>query len=171
MKILKKLLFFLVGLIALLLIAAAIAPKEFEAKSEIIIDRPQQEVYDYIKYVKNQDNFGKWQKMDPNMKTTSTGTDGTVGFKYSWDSEVLDQGSQTITQVEEGKGIETQLDFGFGDPADSFIYTEDVGNNQTKVIWGIKGKSPYPMNLMGLFYKMDGDFEEGLQNLKQLLEN
>lgn len=170
MKILKKILLIIIAFIALVLIVAAFAPKEFEAKSEIIINKPQQEVFDYIKYVKNQDNFGKWQKMDPNMKTTSTGTDGTVGFKYSWDSKVLDQGSQTITKVNEGKGIETELDFGFGDPAQSFLYTENVEDDKTKVIWGIKGKSAYPMNIIGLFYKMDGDFDEGLQNLKKLLE-
>lgn len=171
MKILKIILLFVIGIIALFLIVALIAPKEFKADAEITINKPQQEVYDYIKFVKNQDNFGKWQKMDPNMKTTSTGTDGTVGFTYSWDSEVLNQGSQTITKVEEGKGIETELNFGFGDPAQSFLYTENAGNDQTKVIWGIQGKSPYPWNIMGLFYKMDGDFEEGLQNLKKLLEN
>ncbi len=170
MKIIKRILILIVALIAILLIVALIAPKEFKAQSEILINKPQQEVYDYIKYVKNQDNFGKWQLMDPNMKKTFTGTDGTVGFKYSWDSEVLDQGSQTITQIQDGKGIETEMFFGFGDPAKSYLYTEDAGNNQTKVVWGIQGKSVYPFNLMNLVYNMDKDFAEGLKNLKEVLE-
>jgi hypothetical protein len=171
MKILKRILLGILALIVFLLLLALVVPKEMEAKSEITINKPQAEVYEYIQYVKNQDKFGKWQKMDPNMKTKSEGTDGTVGFKYSWDSEVLDQGSQTITKVNEGKGIETELYFGFGEPARSFLYTEPINENQTKVVWGIEGKSQYPYNLMNLVYNMDKDFQEGLQNLKKELEN
>lgn len=171
MKFLKYILFGILGLILLLVLIAAIAPKEMKAESEIIIDQPQSVVYDYIKLVKNQDEFGKWQLMDPNMKTTSTGVDGTEGFIYRWDSEVLNQGSQKITKVDEGVGIETELDFGFGEPAQSYLKTVSINPNQTKVIWGMNGKSQYPYNLLNLVYKMDKDFQEGLENLKRKLEH
>jgi hypothetical protein len=48
--------------------------------------------------------------------------------------------------------------------------TEEVSSNQTKVIWGISGRTPYPWNLVSLFYDMGNDFEKGLLNLKNLLE-
>ncbi len=52
------------------------------------------------------------------------------------------------------------------------IITEAVSENQTKVKWGMKGKSNYPMNFMNLF--MDGvlgkDLEVSLNNLKNVLE-
>lgn len=170
MKILKRILIGLLVLVAIALIVAAIAPKEFNTEKQIIINKPKAEVFDYIKYVKNQDNYGVWQLMDPGMKKNYAGNDGTVGFKYTWDSKELGKGSQTITNVVEGEKIETELDFGFGKPAQSYIITKEDSPTQTTVTWGIKGKSPYPFNIMNLFYDMGEDFEKGLQNLKGVLE-
>jgi len=170
MKILKKILLVIVALIALVLIAALFVPKDYDSQAEITINKPKQEVFDYVKYVKNQDNFGTWQLSDPNMKTTAEGTDGTIGFKYRWVSDKLGKGSQTITYIEEGERMDSELDFGFGDPAKGFIVLKEVSPTQTSVTWGVSGKSPYPWNLMNLFMNMDGDFEKGLENLKNILE-
>ena len=52
------------------------------------------------------------------------------------------------------------------------IITEALSDNQTKVKWGMKGRSVYPLNFMNLF--MDGllgkDLETSLQTLKGVLE-
>ncbi len=52
------------------------------------------------------------------------------------------------------------------------IITEAVSENQTKIKWGMKGKSLYPLNFMNLF--MDGmlgkDMEVSLATLKSILE-
>lgn len=170
MSLLKKILLGLLGLVVVLLIIAAFLPKTFLAEGSIVINRPQQEVFDYVKYVKNQDNYGKWNLMDPAMKKSYEGTDGTVGFKYTWDSKEVGKGTQTILEITEGKEIKTELDFGFGDPAISHMTVEPVSASETRVTWGISGASPWPTNLMGLFYDMSGDFKEGLTNLKNVLE-
>ena len=99
MKFLKYVLFTVLGIVALVLIAALFAPKEFASEREVVIDKPQKQVFDYIKFVKNQDNFGIWQLSDPEAEMTEEGTDGTVGFKYSWDGKKVGKGSQTITGI------------------------------------------------------------------------
>jgi len=170
MKVLKKILLVILALIALILIVAAFVPKKFTSEREIVINKPRSEVFDYIRYIKNQDNFGVWQLSDPAMKKSYEGTDGTVGFKYSWDSKEMGKGTQTITNIVEGERMDTELDFGFGDPAKAYFITKDANAGQTTVVWGITGKSPYPFNIMGLFYDMGNDFEKGLQNLKGVLE-
>lgn len=172
MKILKRILFVILGFVALILIVAAFAPKEFTGKSEILIDKPQQEVYDYIKFLKNQDQYGTWNKMDPEMKKSYEGTDGTVGFAYAWDSEkfMVGKGKQVITEL---NGTEMKSDLFFADSneaAKSVLSTEKKEENQTLVKWTVNGKSPYPWNIMNLFFNMDSQFEEGLQNLKTELE-
>ncbi len=172
MKILKRILIGILGLVALILIVAAFAPKEFTGKSEIVINKPQQEVYDYIKFLKNQDHYGTWNQMDPQMKKSYEGTDGTVGFAYSWDSEkwTVGKGKQVITEL---NGTEMKSDLFFADPenaAKSVLSTAQQGENQTLVKWSVKGKSPYPWNIMNLFFNMDSQFEEGLKNLKTELE-
>lgn len=170
MKTLKKILIVLGIIIAIPFIIALFVPKDFTSESEIVINKPKQEVFDYIKYVKNQDNFGVWQRSDPGMKTTSEGTDGTVGFRYSWEGEKVGKGSQTITKIVEGERMESELDFGFGQPAKGHFILKEISPDQTSVNWGISGKSPYPWNFFGLFMNMNKDFEEGLKNLKEVME-
>lgn len=170
MRTLKKLVIALLILIAIPLIAAIFVSREFTAGSEIIINRPKQEVFDYVKHIGNQENYGVWQLSDPDLKKTVEGVDGTVGFVYRWEGEKTGKGMQTITAIQENERIESELDFGFGEPAKSYLTVEDAAAGQTKVSWGISGKSPYPFNLMGLFYDMNKDFDQGLQNLKKVLE-
>jgi uncharacterized protein YndB with AHSA1/START domain len=171
MKILVKILIALAVIIAIPLIAALFISKDFSASSEIVIYKPRQEVFEYVRFVKNQDNFGVWQLADPEMKTTSAGLDGTPGFVYRWESKVSGNGSQEIIRIVENELIETSLDFGFGEPATGFFELRDAGESKTSVIWGVKGKTPYPWNLFGLFMDMSSDFDEGLANLKTILEN
>ena len=173
MKILKNILFVILGFIALILIVALFAPKEFGGKSEIVINKPQQEVYDYIKFLKNQDNYGTWNQMDPNMQKSYIGTDGTVGFTYEWQSEewMVGTGKQIITNLD-GQKMESDLFFAdSNEAARSVLSTTNQGENKTLVKWQVSGKSPYPWNIMNLFFNMDGEFDKGLENLKNQLEN
>ncbi|MCW2262733.1 MULTISPECIES: hypothetical protein [Sphingobacterium] len=80
MKILKKIVIVLLLIVAVLLITALFLKKDYAVKREITINKPKQEVFDYIKYLRNQNNFSKWAMMDPLMTKTYQGTDGTVGF-------------------------------------------------------------------------------------------
>ncbi|MGJ1236263.1 MULTISPECIES: hypothetical protein [Sphingobacterium] len=73
MKILKKILIVLAIIIAIPLITAIFVSKDFSAQSEITINKPKQEVFNYVKMLKNQDNFGVWQLSDPQMKKTEQG--------------------------------------------------------------------------------------------------
>jgi len=170
MKILKKILIVLAIIIAIPLITAIFVSKDFSAQSEITINKPKQEVFNYVKMLKNQDNFGVWQLSDPQMKKTEQGVDGQVGYKSSWDGKKVGKGSQTITKIVEGETIETTLDFGMGEPAKGYFILKEISPNQTLVTWGISGKSPYPWNFMNLFMNMNKDFDQGLKNLKNRLE-
>lgn len=173
MRILKKILIVLLIIIAIPLVVALFVPKESASEGQVIINQPKEVVFDYIKYVKNQDNFGKWQLSDPNIKTTSEGEDGTVGFKYSWESEKLGKGAQEIVGIIDGERLDTHMFFYDFDetPNPSYFTVEEKGTDQTLVKWGISWKSKYPFNLMNLFINMDKDFNEGLNNLKEILEN
>lgn len=173
MKILKRILLTLLIVIAIPLIIALFLPNAYSSESEIVINKPKQQVFDYIKMVKNQDHFGKWQLSDPEMKTEEEGVDGTVGYKYSWDSEKLGKGAQVITNIVEGERMESDMFFfNFNDDAHhAYIITEEQSENQTLVKWGIKGESPYPFNFLSLFSNMDADFKIGLENLKEIIES
>lgn len=171
MKFLKYTLFTLAGLIILLLVVALFVPKTFHAEGTTVINKPNAEVFDFVKYVKNQEQYGVWFRMDPDIQKSYEGTDGTVGFRYTWKSKEVGNGAQVITKIEEGKRIDMDLFFQDSkEPSKSFITTEAVADNQTKVRWVIDGKMPYPFNLMSLCYDMNKDFEQGVLNLKEVME-
>ncbi|WP_273566981.1 SRPBCC family protein [Maribacter halichondriae] len=179
MKILKKLLLALAIIIAVPLILALFTKKEYTIVEEITIDRPKNEVFEYVKYLKNQDEYSKWASMDPDMEKSFRGTDATVGFVSAWKSDNPDVGSgeQEILKIDEGKRIDMELRF--FEPFESsdlaYVSTESISENQTKVKWGFDGKMKYPMNLMLLFMDFEGmigdDLQTGLKNLKDKLEN
>src|SRR4051812_10199172 len=111
MKILKIIGIIIVVLIALPFIAALFIKNDFAMKREVIINKPKQEVFNYLKYLKNQDNFSVWAKADPAAKKEFTGTDATVGFKKTWDSEKVGKGEQTIIGIKDGEYIDYSLNF------------------------------------------------------------
>ncbi|PKP39010.1 MAG: polyketide cyclase, partial [Bacteroidetes bacterium HGW-Bacteroidetes-15] len=84
MTILITSLLVLAGIIALLLLIALFMKKEHYTNREIIINAPRQKVFDFLRFLENQDKFNKWAKTDPDRKVETKGTDGTVGYVYSW---------------------------------------------------------------------------------------
>ncbi len=178
MSILKKILIVIVVIIAIPLIVAIFVKKNYEVERDIVIDQPKEEVFDYVKHLKNQDNYSKWATIDPEMEKSYSGTDGTVGFVSAWDSEHEDvgKGEQEIVKITEGERVDFELRFyePFEATEPAFMTTEAIADNKTKVTWGFSGHMDYPMNLMLLFMDFEemigGDLEMGLQNLKRKLE-
>ena len=178
MKALKYIFGVVIGIIVLVLVIAALSPKDYAVEREITINKPLPEVFNYIKYLKNQDNYSLDAHMDPYMKNTFRGTDGEVGFVSAWESENEDvgKGEQEIMSIDEGNKINFELRFmePFEATDNAYMITEAVAPTITKVKWGFYGSMDYPMNLMLLFMDMEGilgaDLKEGLENLKKELE-
>jgi hypothetical protein len=178
MKTVRYIFSFLVGLLVLIFVVALIIPQDYKVERSITIQQPDSTVFNYVKYLKNQDQFSVWSQMDPDMKQTFKGTDGTVGFVSAWESKMneVGVGSQEIVSIADGKRVDFALHF--KKPRESedkaYFITEKLGGDATKVTWGISGKLAYPMNIMYLFYNMDKmigpDLEQGLKNLKGILE-
>lgn len=178
MKALKIIGLVLVGIIGLLLLTALFVNGDYAVEREVTINKPKQEIFDYVKYLKNQSNFSVWAKIDPGMKTEFRGEDGTVGFVSAWDSKNPDagKGEQKIVKIDEGNRIDYELHFIEPFESTDFAYMtfEPATENSTTVKWGFNGKMKYPMNLMMLTMDMEKmlapDLQNGLNNLKVLLE-
>lgn len=178
MKIAKRILIALAIIVAIPLIAALFINGDYKLEREVIIKKPKQVVFDYVKLIKNQNNFSVWNMKDPNSKMNYTGTDGTVGFISSWESQMREVGTgeQEILKIEEGSRIDVELRFTkpMTMKDNAYMVTEAIDSTQTKVKWGFFGTSPYPMNFTCLFMDMDKmigpDLQKGLDNLKVILE-
>lgn len=170
-------LYILLALILLIVVLMLIAPKKYEVSRSIVVNKPLAEVYNYLKYIKNQDSWSPWHERDPNMKKEYTGTDGEIGFVSAWDSDHkhVGAGEQEITGLKENEEIASQLRFlkPFKSVSDAYLRVSEE-NDGTKVTWGFYGDHKMPMNIMMLFMNMDKavgkDFEQGLDKLKRVLE-
>jgi uncharacterized protein YndB with AHSA1/START domain len=178
MKALKIIGLALVGIIVLLLIIPLFINGKYAVEREVTINKPKQEVFEYVKYLKNQNKFSVWAKIDPAMKTEFRGEDATVGFVSAWDSEnpKAGKGQQKITKIDEGSRIDYEIHFIKPFESTDFAYFvfESPSENTTKVKWEFNGTMKYPMNLMLLFTDMEKmlapDLQNGLNNLKEILE-
>jgi hypothetical protein len=178
MKTLIIILLSILSIIVVLLMVALFTKKNYIVKTEIVINKPKAVVFDYVKLLKNQNEFSVWAKMDPNMKKEFRGTDGTPGFVSAWDSEAKDVGigEQEILKVLPGERIDYEIRFikPFASTSYSSMSTIAVSESQTKVQWEFNGKMNYPMNMMLLFMNMEkaigNDLNKGLMNLKMILE-
>lgn len=178
MKILQFILIGVIAIVVLLLVVALFAKKKYGVVREVVINKPKSEVFEYVKLLKNQDNFSVWASKDPAMKKEFRGTDGTVGCISAWESGMKDvgQGEQEIKKIVDGERIDYELRFlkPFASTSLAYISFETISGTQTKVKWGFSGEMKYPMNLFLLTMDMEGmigkDFQDGLNKLKAILE-
>ena len=175
MNILLTILLVIASIIALLLIIALFMKREHYVNREIIINAPRQKVFDYLRLLKNQDKFNKWAKTDPDRKTETKGTDGTVGYIYSWSgNKNAGEGEKEIKNIIEGKRIETEIRFikPMRISAAVIFETESLSDNQTKVSMTNTGTLKYPLNIMVLMAEKNfpKDMDESLSKLKNILE-
>ncbi len=75
-----RFLYILGGIVVLLILLLIIASKNYHVQRSIVVDRPVNEVFNYIKFIKNQDEWSPWKKRGLNMFQNFDGTDGEVGF-------------------------------------------------------------------------------------------
>lgn len=174
MTILITVLITIASLIALLLIIALFTKKTYVVGREIIINKPTSDVFNYVRYIKNQDHFNKWTMIDPNMKKIYRGTDGSVGFVYGWNgNKQAGEGEQEIMGITEGEKLDLEVRFvrPFPAVAKTPMTIEAVGGSQTKVNWTMTSSMKYPMNIMLAFMNMDKllgkDLETSMGMLKR----
>lgn len=167
---------FLVSLLAIALLIPAFLPKTFAVRREVIINRPMDEVFDYLKNLRNQPAFSMWSQLDPAMEKTFRGTDGAAGSVYSWSSQEknVGMGELEVKAIEANRQIELEIRFTkpFVSNAPTVIEFEAIDAGRTRVMQTYFGKMPYPMNaLCRSISKTIGEgMDTSFQNLKRLLE-
>jgi len=170
-----KIIFIVIGVIVVIPLAIAVfVNTEYHVKRDVIIDKPRNEVFNYVRFLKNQDRFNKWVMADPEMQKDFRGTDGAVGCVYYWNGEKAGKGEQELIRIVEGERIECAIRFikPFENTANAQITTSEITPNKTRVTWGMTGTNAYPMNFMNLFINnlLGGDLNESLCALKNVLE-
>jgi uncharacterized protein YndB with AHSA1/START domain len=165
-----------VFLIALLGYTAT-RPDSFRMQRSMLIEAPPEKVFALISDFKQWPAWSPWEKLDPNMKRTHSGAERGVGAAYDWDSPTkAGTGRMEIKQAVPASNVTIQLNFikPFAAQNTAEFTLQGQANNTTQVTWAMYGPNPYLAKLMQVFISMDSmvgkDFEEGLGNLKRVVE-
>ena len=148
--------------------------KEMLIQSEVIIDKPKDEVWNYVKLLRNQEDYNSWIQSDLNIKMEYHGTDGTPGFVVAWQSKTrMGDGEQEILGVNEGESYEAELRFANHDNI-TLVKTvlEPIEDNKTKVSTMMSTTPSFPMSIMASMMKkmLKKNMDENSAKLKKILE-
>jgi uncharacterized protein YndB with AHSA1/START domain len=174
LKVLKWLVIVLIGLVVLLFAGGYALSPEFKAVRSLTVGAPAQKIYPLIADPRQWKNWTVWNRRDPAMTITYSGTPSGAGAAWEWKSKTQGDGKMTFTAAEPGKRVGYDLyfpDFGTTSSGDLLLSPEGSGTKVTWTMNGNMGSNPL-YRWMALFMdRMVGpDFEAGLANLKALAE-
>lgn len=162
--------------LALLLAYAATRPDEFRVERRARIAAPADKVWPLVSELRAFNRWNPYERKDPLLKSAYSGAASGVGSRYDWDSKEVGSGSLEITGQQPGRAVQMKLDFvkPFEAHNQSEFTLQPTADGATEVRWAMSGPANFVSKLMGVFISMDKmvgrDFEDGLQNLRQLAE-
>lgn len=171
----KKVLYVILGLIAIYLILCLFGPSVVKVERSADINAPKDLVQKQLANLKFfHDAWSPWTEKDSAMKTSYTGEPGQPGSTYSWESDKDDVGKGSMTYEKTvSDSVLQSLNFdGMGTTPVYFIAKEE--NGTTHVTWGMEFKIGFfgraPMLFINMDKQIGPDYERGLAKLKPLLE-
>ena len=173
MKALKIIGIVVLAIVVIFLIAVLVQPSQAHIEKSIVINAPAASVFPEVSRFRNFTAWSPWSKMDPEVKQTFEGEEGTVGAKMMWDGPKTGKGSQEIESIEENKSVKCALRFdGYDGVFYSSFILEPEGEG-TKVTWTYDGANKgFGGKAMWMFMgsMMKDQYDQGLMDLKKLVE-
>ena len=163
------------AVIVTLLAVSLILPAQYRVERRVVISAKAKEIFPLVNTLKKWPIWTAWTKeKDPSMTIGFEGPEEGVGAIYRWTGDKMGVGMLTITRSDPARGIWYDLDFENGKYLSKGGITFEGTGDRTEVIWhngGELGRSPIN-RYFGLFMdRLTGpDFEEGLGNLKRIVE-
>lgn len=164
--------------VVLILSLGLFLKNDYATSREIIIKRSKKDVFDYIKLLRNQNEYSYYNRKDPETVKIYSGTDGEVGFTYNFSSKLntIGSGTQTISKLVAGEVM--ACDIQFSKPTKLKSVAEmcliAVSENETKVIWTFSSHYNFPLNIIIYFLDLEKligtDIASSLVSLKEILE-
>jgi effector-binding domain-containing protein len=175
MKVLKKIIIWLVVIIAILVLVAYLLPGTYKVERSTLIKADRDMIFNMACDFNNWELWSPWSSdMDSTVVYTLIGN-CEVGAVQQWDGEEMGRGEMTITGLVPGEKITWDLGFqGFSQKMAIGMYFEPEGE-EWLVTWTAEGELGYnPLyRYYGLMIDSDlgADFEKGLQQLKEVCES
>ena len=170
-----------IGVVVILVLGvlgfAATRPDDFTVQRSTSIKAEPAKIYPLLVDFSQWPAWSPWEKLDPTMKRTLSGSVSGRGAVYARDgSSKVGAGRMEVKEAAVPSKVVIQLDF--LRPFEAHNMTDFTlvprPDATTEVTWLMRGPAPFVSKLMGVFVDMDKmigkDFEAGLANLKAVAE-
>lgn len=161
--------------VAVILILAMTKPDEMRIERSTVINADAATVFGHINNLKKEHEWDPWVEMDPNAKYEFNGPEEGEGASLSWEGKKTGKGTMTITKSVPNSLVESRLDF--YKPMTNTSMAEfrlEADNDNTKVTWLMYGPVNFKGKVASVFMNCEkmvgGQFEQGLNNLKKVVE-
>lgn len=151
-------------------------PDTFRVQRSAVIEAPAGEIFPFIEDLHKFAAWSPYEKLDPGMSRTFSGPKRGKGAVYEWQGKrAAGKGRMEIAHTSAPHMAVMRLDFVKPFEAQNIVeFTLQTQGSSTRVTWAMRGANPYVAKLIQLLVNMDRmvgrDFEEGLANLKALVE-
>lgn len=158
------------------LIYAASRPDAFRIERSTNIQASPEKIFTLINDFKQWEKWSPWEKIDPALKRTYSGSASGIGAIYAWHGDKnVGQGNMEIIEASPFSKVTIKLDliapFAAHNTVEFTLIKKGGTTNLTQAMYGSR---PYISKLMELFFSMEkmigGKYEEGLANLKNIAE-
>jgi len=174
--VIKKVALVVAVLVAGVLIYAATRPGTLHVERTAAINAPAGRIYPLISDFHSWTSWSPYEKRDPALKRTYSGSESGKGAVYQWEgNNEVGSGRMEITDASTPSKVVIKLDFIKPFEGHNIAqFAMQPSGNATNVTWTMDGPTPYLGKVIGVFINMDRmigtDFETGLANLKTLAE-
>ena len=165
------------AIVVVFIAVVALQPADFRVQRSALVAAPAQAVFAQVNDFHNWRAWSPWEKLDPQLKRTYEGPQAGTGAKYAWaGNKDVGEGRMTITESRPGERI--LIDLRFIKPmaatnTTEFLFKPEGGG--TAVTWTMSGKHNFMGKAFSLLMNIDrmvgGQFEQGLANMKSLVES
>ena len=174
MKLLKRGLLGLVGLLVLLAGIGLLLPAEFRVERSVQIAAPAERVYALVAAPREWKRWSVWNQRDPAMQVSYGGAESGAGARWSWQSASEGNGEMEFTAAEPNSQISYKLHFADVGMTSTGLLRIEPRANGVRVHWsneGTMGANPLHRWFAQFMDRLVGpDFEAGLANLKRVAE-
>ncbi len=172
----------LLFLVALALVSGLIAyislrPNTFKIVRTAVVNAPPEAIYQRINDLHAWEAWSPWARLDPAAINTFDGSPLGPGASMSWSgNNKVGAGKMTIKESSQNERIRLKLEFTRPMPATNEVQFDlkPIGETKTEVTWAMSGHNEFIGKAMHAFMNMEkmvgGQFEQGLANLKSLVE-
>jgi hypothetical protein len=171
---------YIIGAIAVLilgfLVVVAMQPADFRVERKASIPARPAEVFAQVCDLHNWQAWSPWERVDPQLKRTYSGSAAGTGASYAWvGNRNVGEGRMTVTECRPNDLVRIKLEFfkPFQATNTAEFTFEPQGENQTLVTWSMYGPKNFFAKALHLLMSMDkmcgGQFEQGLTNLESVV--